>query len=155
MWEKKDSPNPQPVEAAPRVASAVAPGGANIGKSIVIKGELSGDEDLTIDGHVEGKVSLRDHDLTIGQHGQLQAELFAKRIIIRGTVTGNVTATEKVEVLEAGRLDGDIISPRLSISDGAHFRGKVDMEAGDRGQVSTHREEPVADVAPIASKVRR
>ena len=155
MWEKKDSPKPQPVEPPSRVASSAVSSGANIGKSIVIKGELSGDEDLTIDGNIEGKVSLRDHDLTIGQHGRLNAELDAKRIIIRGTVTGNVTASEKVEVLEGGRLDGDIASPRLSISDGAHFRGKVDMEANDHGHGSAHGEDSVAEVAPIASKVRR
>ena len=134
MWEKKDPYKPQPAEDG--TARGTLPGSSesgqlvNIGKSIVIKGELCGNEDLTIDGKVEGKVSLQDHNLTVGKHGQLQAELVAKRVIILGQVKGNVSASERVEILEGGRLEGDISSPRLSISDGAHFRGKVDMDRG-------------------------
>jgi cytoskeletal protein CcmA (bactofilin family) len=102
----------------------------NIGQSILVKGELSGSEDLTIDGHVEGKISLRDHNLTIGQHGRIQAELVARTVTILGTVQGNVVATEKVDIQHGGRLEGDITSPRVVIADGAHFRGKVDMDKG-------------------------
>ena len=99
----------------------------NIGKSVVIKGELNGSEDLTIEGHVEGKIELRDHVLTIGPNGKIKAELFAKSVVVLGEVIGNVSASEKVDIRENGSVDGDITSPRVAIAEGAHFRGSVDM----------------------------
>lgn len=100
----------------------------NIGKSIVIKGELSGSEDLTIEGHVEGTIQLRDHVLTIGPNGKIKAGVFAKSVIVLGEVTGNVTASDKVDIRDNGSVDGDIIAPRVAIAEGAHFRGTVDMQ---------------------------
>jgi cytoskeletal protein CcmA (bactofilin family) len=100
----------------------------NIGKSVVIKGELNGSEDLTIEGHVEGTIQLRDHVLTIGPNGRIKAQVFAKSVIVLGEVTGNVTASEKVDIRDNGSVDGDIISPRVAIAEGAHFRGSVDMQ---------------------------
>jgi len=133
MWEKKETNRSStPMEAPVRPTKTVPATGSNIvvniGQSILVKGELSGSEDLTIDGQVHGKISLKDHNLTIGQHGRIEAELVAKKVTILGHVSGNVLASEKVEIQEGGRLEGDIISPRIAISDGAHFRGKVDME---------------------------
>jgi cytoskeletal protein CcmA (bactofilin family) len=100
----------------------------NIGKSVVIKGELNGSEDLTIEGHVEGKIELKDHVLTIGPNGKIKAQVFAKAVIVLGEVNGNVTATEKVDIRDGGSVDGDIVSPRVAIAEGAHFRGSVDMQ---------------------------
>jgi cytoskeletal protein CcmA (bactofilin family) len=100
----------------------------NIGKSVVIKGELNGSEDLTIEGHVEGTIQLRDHILTIGPNGRIKAQVFAKSVIVLGEVTGNVTASDKVDIRDNGSVDGDIISPRVAIAEGAHFRGSVDMQ---------------------------
>ena len=100
----------------------------NIGKSVVIKGELAGSEDLTIEGHVEGKIELKDHVLTIGPNGKIKAQVFAKAVIVLGEVTGNVSASEKVDIRDGGSVDGDIISPRVAIAEGAHFRGSVDMQ---------------------------
>jgi cytoskeletal protein CcmA (bactofilin family) len=100
----------------------------NIGKSVVIKGELNGSEDLTIEGQVEGKIELRQNVLTIGPNGKIKAQLFAKSVIILGEVVGNVTATEKVDIRDNGSVDGDIASPRVAIAEGAHFRGSVDMQ---------------------------
>jgi cytoskeletal protein CcmA (bactofilin family) len=100
----------------------------NIGKSVVIKGELNGSEDLTIEGNVEGTIHLRDHVLTIGPNGRIKAQVFAKSVIVLGEVTGNVTATDKVDIRDNGSVDGDIISPRVAIAEGAHFRGSVDMQ---------------------------
>ncbi len=102
----------------------------NIGKSVVIKGELNGSEDLTIEGHVEGRIELRESVLTIGPNGKIKAEVLAKSVIILGEVTGNVTATEKVDLRDNGSVDGDITSPRVAIAEGAHFRGSVDMQRG-------------------------
>jgi cytoskeletal protein CcmA (bactofilin family) len=104
----------------------------NIGKSVVIKGELNGSEDLTIEGHVEGKIELREHVLTIGPNGKINAQVFAKSVIVLGEVTGNVTATEKVDIRDNGSVDGDIIAPRVAIAEGAHFRGSVDMQRATR-----------------------
>ena len=81
----------------------------NIGKSVVIKGELSGSEDLTIEGHVEGKIELRENVLTIGPNGKIKAEVFAKSVVVLGEVVGNVTASEKVDIRDNGSVDGDII----------------------------------------------
>jgi cytoskeletal protein CcmA (bactofilin family) len=100
----------------------------NIGKSVVIKGELNGSEDLTIEGHVEGTIQLREHVLTIGPNGRIKAAVFAKSVIVLGEVTGNVTASDKVDIRDNGSVDGDIISPRVAIAEGAHFRGSVDMQ---------------------------
>ena len=100
----------------------------NIGKSVVIKGELSGSEDLTIEGQVDGKIELRQNVLTIGPNGKIKAQVFAKSVVILGEVTGNVTATEKVDIRDNGSVDGDIAAPRVAIAEGAHFRGSIDMQ---------------------------
>ncbi len=100
----------------------------NIGKSVVIKGELNGSEDLTIEGQVEGKIELRQNVLTIGANARIKAQVFAKAVIILGEVTGNVTASEKVDIRDAGSVDGDIAAPRVAIAEGAHFRGSIDMQ---------------------------
>ena len=100
----------------------------NIGKSVVIKGELNGSEDLTIEGHVEGRIELKDHVLTIGPNGKIKAQVFAKAVVVLGEVNGNITASEKVDIRDGGSVDGDMISPRVAIAEGAHFRGSVDMQ---------------------------
>jgi cytoskeletal protein CcmA (bactofilin family) len=106
----------------------------NIGKSVVIKGELNGSEDLTIEGHVEGTIQLKDHVLTIGPNGRIKAQVFAKSVIVLGEVTGNVTASDKVDIRDNGSVDGDIVAPRVAIAEGAHFRGSVDMQRKGGGQ---------------------
>src|SRR5438105_14077109 len=123
----------------------------NIGKSVVIKGELNGSEDLTIEGHVEGKIELRDHVLTIGPNGKIKAQVFAKSVIVLGEVNGNVTASEKVDIRDKGSVDGDIISPRVAIAEGAHFRGSVDMQrkaAAAQPQAQPTAPRPVAAQQP-------
>jgi cytoskeletal protein CcmA (bactofilin family) len=99
----------------------------SIGKSIVIKGEVSGSEDLTIEGQVEGKIELRDHVLSVGESGRVQAHIVAKAIVVHGQVIGNLTAAEKIEIRENGAVEGDIVAPRVAIADGAKFRGSIDM----------------------------
>ena len=127
----------------------------NIGKSVVIKGELNGSEDLTIEGQVEGKIELKDHVLTIGPNGKIKAQVFAKALIVLGEVNGNVTATDKVEIKDGGSVDGDIIAPRVAIADGAHFRGSVDMQRRAAQPQSPQKDQqqrptPVAPQAPAA-----
>ena len=105
---------------------------ASIGKSIVINGELSGSEDLTIEGRVDGKIELRDHVLTVGANGRIKAAVSAKAIVVLGQVTGNLTATDKVDIKENGSVEGDIVAPRVAIADGSHFRGSIDMQKKDQ-----------------------
>ena len=106
----------------------------NIGKSVSIKGELTGDEDLTIEGRVEGQIKLRDHNLVIGPHGAIQGEINAKNLTVNGMVVGSISADELVEIKASGSVVGDIESSRISIADGAYFRGSVDLRrsAGTR-----------------------
>ena len=126
----------------------------NIGKSVVIKGELNGSEDLTIEGHVEGTIQLRDHVLTIGPNGRIKAQVFAKSVIVLGEVTGNVTASEKVDIRDNGSVDGDIVSPRVAIAEGAHFRGSVDMQRkGAAPQPQPAKPTPVAAAPQPAAHV--
>ena len=117
----------------------------NIGKSIIVKGELNGSEDLTIEGHVEGKIELRDNVLTIGPNGRIKAQVFAKSVVVLGHVTGNVTASEKVDIRDNGSVEGDIVSPRVAIAEGAHFRGSVDMQ---------RKPEPARPAAPPAAEAK-
>ncbi len=100
-----------------------------IGQSICIKGELTGNEDLTIEGVVEGDIKLKDHNLTIGVNGKAKAGLFAKNITIMGKVHGDVHAEEKVKISKSGKLKGNITAPRVIIEDGARFKGSVEMES--------------------------
>ena len=105
---------------------------ANIGQSVTIKGTLVGKEDLTIDGKVEGEIRLEGHQLTIGQHGDIQAEVQAKDIVIHGRLEGDVSADDKVEIAASGSVRGDIRARRVAIVDGATFGGSIDMEVGTK-----------------------
>jgi cytoskeletal protein CcmA (bactofilin family) len=129
----------------------------NIGKSVVIKGELSGSEDLTIEGQVDGKIELKESILTIGPNGKIKAQVFAKALIVLGEVTGNVTASDKVEIRDGGSVDGDIISPRVAIAEGAHFRGSVDMQrkAPPASQSSKPAQQTAAAAASVPQPVAR
>jgi cytoskeletal protein CcmA (bactofilin family) len=110
---------------------------ASLGKSIVFKGDLTGDEDLEIEGRVEGQVRLPNHQLTIGASGRVTAQVEAKHVVVIGHVSGNVTASERVEVQASGIVDGDIQAPRLAIQEGAVVNGNIQMGAADQGTAET------------------
>lgn len=128
-----------------------------IGKSVVSKGELSASEDLTIEGQVEGKVELKQNILTIGANGRIKASVFAKAVIVQGEVHGNITATEKVDIRDAGSVDGDLAAPRVAIADGAHFRGSIDMQraktAGEAPKAGDAKGATPVAAAPAATPV--
>ena len=128
MWKRDQAPKPGVLSSTLADFGGVPPGPPTIGKSVVIKGELNGSEDLTIEGQVEGTIQLRDHVLTIGPNARIKAQVFAKAVIVQGEVTGNVTASDRVDIRDNGSVDGDIVSPRFAIAEGAHFRGSVDMQ---------------------------
>lgn len=102
---------------------------ANIGKSIVIKGDLSGNEDLVIEGKVEGKIDLPSNRLTIGAGGQVHAQVHAKNVVVVGRVAGNVSAGERLEIQASGIVEGDVEAPRLVVAEGAVLNGSVKMSA--------------------------
>ena len=118
---------PPPI-SQPKAEKVMADKIVHIGQSVYIKGELSGNEDLTIEGKVDGKITLKDHHLTIGANGRIMAEIHAKTVLVVGEVVGNVVADDKVEVASNGSMKGDIIAPRVVLADGARFKGTVDME---------------------------
>jgi len=117
---------------------------AHIGKSVVIKGELSGSEDLHVDGEVEGSIDLKEHVLTIGPHGRVHANVTAREIVVHGKVEGNLNGTERVELKRSAVQVGDISTQRIVIEDGAYFKGAIDIrkEAAKPAQ-SVRPPEPV------------
>lgn len=115
---------------------------ANIGKSVIIKGELSGSEDLYLDGEVEGNIDLRNYNLVIGPNGKVRANVVAKEVVIHGKVDGNVTGVDKVELKKSALLNGDISTQRIVIEDGAFFKGSIDI----------HKAEPKAEAARPATQ---
>jgi cytoskeletal protein CcmA (bactofilin family) len=122
--------SPPPIQPKPIQSTAVAGGNmANIGKSITLKGDLSGNEDLVIEGHIEGRVDLPNNQLTIGANGSCAAEVHAKTVVVVGKVTGNVIASERIEIQATGLVNGDVSAPRLIVQEGAVVNGGIEMGA--------------------------
>jgi cytoskeletal protein CcmA (bactofilin family) len=113
---------------------------AMIGPTIKIKGDVTGDENLVIEGTVDGSVQLSGHDLTVGQSGKVVANLHAKTVTIEGQITGDINGSEKVVVSKSGRVQGNIVAPRVTLEDGAKFKGSIDMDPG--------ADKPATNVAP-------
>lgn len=114
---------------------------AMIGQSIKIQGTVTGAENLVIEGAVEGSVNLPDNDLTVGESGQVKADLSAKNIIVHGQVIGDIRGSEKVILSQTGRVKGNIVAPRVTLEDGAKFKGSIDM---DPSESEASRTEPRA-----------
>lgn len=106
-----------------------------IGPSIKIKGEVTGDEDLVIRGSVEGTIDLSSHEVTVGESGKVKADIKARTVIINGEVTGDITGGEKVIIAKTGHVRGNIIAPRMTLEDGAVFKGSIDMDPGEKAAV--------------------
>jgi cytoskeletal protein CcmA (bactofilin family) len=144
MWTKQQTQSEAP--AAPPVQGSASPvasfGGpsiarpgitaarnlASLGSSLVIKGQITGTEDLQIDGKVDGPISLRGHQLTVGSTAQLNSEIHAGEVVVYGKVVGNVHARDRVDVKKDGSVIGDISTARISIEDGAHFKGRIEID---------------------------
>ena len=122
---------------------------ANVGSSVFVKGELTGSEDVTVDGRVEGRIDLPDHALTIGPNGHIQADIVAKVLTVFGLVVGGIRARDKVDIRRGGSLEGDLACARLAIQDGAHFCGKVDMQTHQPapGELETRKASPALSLA--------
>ena len=132
MWDRKDSKNPFQDTTEPSMETKPFPvspeGFINIGATVFFKGEIQGSEDLAIEGEIEGKINLKDHNLYLGPKSRVRAEIYAKTITIEGDVRGDVYAAERLVIKKSGRLNGNIVAPRLVLEDGARFKGTIDME---------------------------
>jgi cytoskeletal protein CcmA (bactofilin family) len=126
------SPASQPARSS---TASVSPSGdqATIGKSLIIKGELSGSESLYIDGKVEGAINLSGNRVTVGRNGQVAANISAREVVVLGKVRGNIQASDRVDIRSEGSLTGDVIAQRISIEDGAYFKGGIDIRKPGQG----------------------
>ena len=166
MWKPTNQPNTtpaRPVEqerpsmppttspvseppAAPRPLSSSTADQATIGKSLVIKGEVTGSESLYIDGRVEGSINLAGNRVTVGRNGVVSANINAREIVVLGKVRGNLTASDRVDIRSDGSLTGDVVAARISIEDGAFFKGGIDIRKA--GQKVNGEEKDVKSSTP-------
>lgn len=123
---------------------------ATIGRSLVIKGEVSGSESLFIDGRIEGTVNLADARLTVGRNGVLNANINAREVVIMGKVTGNVQCTDRLDLRSEGSLTGDVVTQRISVEDGAVLKGKIEVRATDTKNLKAQSEAGQAQSKPTS-----
>ncbi len=130
-------------------ASASAEQAATIGKSLVIKGEVTGSESLYIDGRVEGTINLPGNRVTVGRNGQVSANVTAREVVVQGRIVGNVTASDRLDVRSEGSLTGDVVAQRISVEDGAFFKGKIDIRRpAEKAGLSSEPRETTASEEP-------
>ena len=122
-----EPPTPAPVRASAPTSASPAGEQATIGKSLVIKGEVSGSESLYIDGKIEGSINLAGNRVTVGRNGQVAANISAREVVVLGKVRGNIQASDRVDIRNEGSLTGDVVAQRISIEDGAFFKGGIDI----------------------------
>ena len=157
LWQKPEhertKPEPQPTTSSfPKSSTPVASTASGfIGQSIQINGELTGNEDLVIDGRVEGKIDLRDHNLTVGENGNIEADIHAKAVTVKGQVLGNVNADDKVEITPSGSVEGDLCAPRVALADGSSFKGAIDMSGSAPRVPKTPTSSANATAVPAAA----
>jgi cytoskeletal protein CcmA (bactofilin family) len=167
MWNKRKEDEYTPRSAAPPTSADLAREGipistlsgrglepettrgiALIGKSVVVKGQVFGREDIYVDGELEGSLELLEHRLTIGPHGKVHAGIKAREVVIVGTVHGNIEATEKIDIRKDAKLVGDIKTARIVIEDGAYFKGSIDIQ---KPEVSRAPAAPRPQAAAVAA----
>ncbi len=154
-----EQPTVRPTQAAtPPATPAAEPRRtgevATIGKSVIVKGELSGSEDLYVDGEVEGSISLMGQSLTVGPNGRVRANIEARNVIVHGRVDGNVRAADRVDLRKSASLTGDMVTARVAIEDGAYFKGSIDIlkpEAAPKFEAKTQPVTPVPAPAPAST----
>lgn len=153
------APAPSPISSSPASAN-VAPlpvsprAAACISQGIRIKGEVTGSEDLFVDGHVEGKLSLSNGSLTVGPNGTVRADLSAREVVVRGTVDGKVSGRDRVQVWSTGRVNGEVQTERLAIEEGAVLRGKVEAGKGAGKGIEPRAAAASASLAPKAADTK-
>lgn len=170
MWNKRKEDEYTPRSAAPPTSAELARegipistlpsrgiepeasrGSALIGKSVVVKGQLFGREDVFVDGEVEGTVELLEHRFTVGSHGKVHAGIKAREVVIVGTVHGNIEATEKIDIRKDAKLVGDIRTARIVIEDGAYFKGSIDIQKAEVSRTPAAAPRPQAAAAAASA----
>jgi cytoskeletal protein CcmA (bactofilin family) len=162
MWKKDEPqetvsrPTQPPMPSQPQRSEAPArpsavDGRATIGRSITIRGDVTGDEELVIQGRVEGTVDLKQHNVTVGPEGKVKADISGCVVTVEGEVEGDLRAQERVVLRSSARVEGDVVAPRVVLEDGATFRGSIDMSPPDRAaRPSSAGTAPVAADKPAA-----
>lgn len=153
MWKKKEdepiatqptAPPPPPSRPQPRPESV-----AMIGTSVAIKGEVTGQENLRIQGRIEGKISLRGQDVTVGKSGKVQADIHAKAIRVEGEVVGDLYGEQEIIIEASGQVTGNLVAPRVNLENGSRFKGSIDMEgAAHHTQPKPGQEVPARGKGP-------
>ena len=152
--ERPAAPAPAPTSAVSEPAPAARPvttttaDQATIGKSLVIKGEVTGSESLYIDGRVEGSINLSGNRVTVGRNGVVSANINAREIVVLGKVRGNLTASDRVDIRSDGSLTGDVVAARISIEDGAFFKGGIDIRKGGQKVNGEEKDVKVSSSTP-------
>jgi cytoskeletal protein CcmA (bactofilin family) len=146
----KETRSLEPAKTSEHFRADVA---AHIGKSVLVKGELSGSEDLYLDGEVEGTIELNNHTLVVGPNGRVRANISAREVVLHGRAEGNVTAKERVELKKSCVLSGDITTQRIVIEDGAFFKGSIDLQKENKAEPHKAAAAAAAAGAGIASVV--
>lgn len=132
-------PDNSPRPASPSTGNQPA---SVLGRSMVFKGELSGKDDLVVEGQFEGTIDVADHTVTVGAQGQVKSEIRARHVVVQGSVTGKITAREKIDIRRTGNVIGDLVSAGVAIEDGAYFKGSIEILR--EGRAETPRSQAVA-----------
>ena len=148
MWNQDDSRQDK-TASKPKLGDSNEPKTAQFGRSICVKGEITGSEDLTVDGQVDGRIDLPNHVLTVGPNATVCADITAKSVMIFGTILGSVTAQDRIEVRKSGSVQGNVACARLVIQDGAILCGNVETR-GERRSRTTTTESTAQDLASVA-----
>lgn len=158
MWKKPESDDMQDETTErperPATVQGALPGrkeAAMIGPSISIKGDLTGEEDLVVEGRVEGTIDLKQNDLTVGKDGRVKASVGANTIFVDGEVEGDLTGDEQVVIRRSGQVQGNIIAPRVTLEDGCKFRGSIDMDMPAKGGRAKHTPKAVPDIKSVST----
>lgn len=160
MWNRQQDDAPEakvtdnppvssPAESQPPPPRKTAPQAAVLGPSITIQGTLAGDEDLLIEGRVDGEIAFKNHTVTVGKSGRIKADLHCKNIYVEGQVHGNLYGDDVVVVKTSAKVNGNAVAPRVSLEDGCHFHGSIDMQP--KSQKSAERQRSRAEDRPRTS----
>ena len=145
----KYSPNPNSFIPPKNVTSTMEQ--ATIGRSVVIKGEVSGAESLYVDGRIEGTVNFGDSRVTVGRNGVVVADINAREVVVMGTVTGNIHCSDRLDIRSEGSLTGDVVTPRICVEDGAVLKGAIEVRADQQNEKSHAKQETAKPAEPPKS----
>ena len=158
MWKKSEPEvvRPQPAPAVPPPSASVARTPvvqarerAVIGSTISVRGDVTGEEDLLIEGRVEGKIELRHNCVTVGKSGHIKADIYGKAIIVEGTVEGNMYGEEQLVIRNCGTVRGNIVAPRVALEDGCNFKGSIDMSPKEKPPIVVAQDKSVVGTKAI------